>query len=287
MAKPGRGTEKILNLQTARGWIKRETFCVELLSAGADSPWSADISTFFASRCVHSRHCVSSWIRTLLQLSLRLLWSRLSWRVWDSRAVQTWATVLLLGSFLTTRKEVRVNHAAFLHATPAHSATPCFTSWSWRWSGRPVCRANAHTRFQSRCGAEGNRSVPAAAGSSAPAAGQKPSAGPQADNAFLRGSTPRTLNAWFQPFNTKNNRYLYNLTFDLCLIVNQSNALSPEFYMRSHFCYNRGLEAWIQEVKILSNSPVRLLCANLIWSLLHKVSKCHDSSTKCHELQQQ
>lgn len=53
------------------------------------------------------------------------------------------------------------------------------------------------------------------------------------------------------------------ITFDLCLIVNQSNALSPEFYMRSHFCSKRGLEVWVQEVKILSNSPVRLLCAQL------------------------
>lgn len=27
------------------------------------------------------------------------------------------------------------------------------------------------------------------------------------------------------------------ITFDLCLIVNQSNAFSPEFYMRSHFFF--------------------------------------------------
>lgn len=190
MAKPGRGRARFLNLQKAHGRkSKRLDSCVELLSAGADSPWSADIRTFFASRCVYSRHCVSGWIRTLLQLSLRRLWSRLSWRVWDNRAIQTWATVLLLGSFLTKCKEVRVNHAAFLHVTPVHSVTPCFTSWSWRWSGRPVCRGNVHTRFQSRSGAEDNQSVPAAAGSSAPAVGQKPSAGPQADNASLKRIT--------------------------------------------------------------------------------------------------
>lgn len=189
-AKPERGPAESSNRREARGQkSKRQDSCVKLLSAGADSHWGADISTFFARRCVYSRHCVSGWIRTLQQFSLRRLWSRLSWRVWDSRAAQTWATVLLLDSFLSPGKEVRVNHVAFLHVTPAHSVAPCLTSWSWRWSGRPVCQVNARTRFQSRPGAEGNRSVPAAAGSFAPTAGQRPSAGPQADNASLKGMT--------------------------------------------------------------------------------------------------
>lgn len=34
--------------------------------------------------------------------------------------------------------------------------------------------------------------------------------------------------------------FVNDITFDLCLIVNQANAFSPEFYMRSHFFFKGG-----------------------------------------------
>lgn len=83
--------------------------------------------------------------------------------------------------------KAQVKHAAFIKMTPGISVTPCFTSWSWRWIGRPVFQGNARTRFRSHPAAARSPSGPAAAGSSAPAAGQIPSAGPQAGNASLKG----------------------------------------------------------------------------------------------------
>lgn len=251
------------------GWkSKRWHFCVELHSAGADSPWSVDISTFFASRCVYSRHCVRGWIRTLLQLSLSRLWSRLSWRVCDRRATQTWATVLLLGSFLTTCKQAQVKRGAFLTMTPVHSVTPCFTSWSWRWSGRQVFLGNAHTRSQSRSVAEGNPSGPAAAGSSAPAAGQTPWAGPQAGNASLKGkfdslsdlqsSSPSTTTAHVVT-TTQNQKQLFeNVAYYLWFVSHSrpiQRALSWVLHEKS-FLFQEGVGSLVKRSEIIEQQPL-------------------------------
>lgn len=103
--KPGRGTVFLTLMKTLRMKVKAIAFLGWTALCRRRLASKCQLSTFFASRCVYSRHCVRGWTRTLLQLSLRQLWSRLSWRVWDSRAIQTWATVLLLGSFLGAQKK--------------------------------------------------------------------------------------------------------------------------------------------------------------------------------------
>lgn len=76
-------------------------------------------------------------------------------------------------------------------------------------------------------------------------------------------------------------RYPY-CTFDLCVVVHQTNPLLPEFHMGSHCCSN-WLEFWEKDVNILCSLLYEIPAALFLLPLLqsHSLLHVHVSYSDC------